>query len=101
MKLAETVGKILECERCVLKVDAAGEVRITQGAVRFNSESCSAACGQVGIDRLSKLKVDGAVGCHVQASFFRQVDGALNADVSLLAGNMQRIKADLGFRHRR
>ena len=94
MQLAQAVGQVFERERAVLEVDAALQAGILQRAVRFHLEGGGAARGQVGIERLGQLEIDGAAGGKIQLPRALEREAALRAQVGVFAGDVQRIETD-------
>ena len=66
VQLAEAVGNVFEREGAVLEVDAALQPGIRQRAMGLDLEGGGSAGGQVGIEGLGQLEVDGAAGGKVQ-----------------------------------
>ena len=94
MQLAQAVGQVFKGQRAVLEVDAALELGILERAVRFHLEGGGSAGGEVGIEGLGELEVDGAAGGQVELLRSVERQAALGAQVGVFAGDVQRIEAD-------
>ena len=92
MHLAQAVGQIFKRKRPVLEIDAALQAGILQRSVRFHLECGDAARGQVGIERLGQLQVDGAAGGQIQLPVAAERQAALRAQVGVFAGHVQRVQ---------
>ena len=94
VQLAQAVGNVFQRERAVLEVDAALQAGILQRAVRLHLEGGGPAGGQVGIEGLGQLQIDGAAGGQIQLLLALERQAALGAQVGVFAGDVQRIEPD-------
>ena len=97
VQLAQAVGHVFKGERRVLEVDAAPQAGIHQRAVRLHLEGGVSAGGEVGVEGLGELQVDGAAGGKVQLLLVLEREASLGVQVGLFAGDVQRIEMDDGM----
>ena len=68
--------------------------------MRLHLEGSGSAGGQVGIDGLGELQVNGTAGGKVQSPLVFESQAALRAQVGILAGDVERVEIDASVRER-